>query len=284
MDKQKTPVWFITGCSTGFGRELAKHVLDLGYRAVVTARDAGRVGDLAAQYGDRALALPLDVTDPAQVKEAVAKAEATFGGVDVLVNNAGYGYLGAVEESEEHEVRAMFETNFFGLDRMIHAVLPGMRKRRSGHIVNLSSIAGFAGLHGGAYYCATKFAVEALSESLALEVEPLGIKVLIVEPGPFRTDFAGRSLRQSPVRIDDYDATAGATRRRIEGIDGVQEGDPVRAARAMVAAVEAENPPLRLLLGKAAYDRAQQKLDRVHSDFETWKETTFGADFPDTER
>lgn len=284
MDTQTRPVWFITGCSTGFGRELAKQVLGLGWRTIVTARDPAKIQDLTAGHEGHALALRLDVTDPARVREAVAKAEETFGGIDVLVNNAGYGYLGAIEESEEHEIRAMFETNFFGLDRMIHAVLPSMRRRRRGHIVNISSIAGFASLHGGGYYSATKFAVEALSEALALELAPLGIKVVIVEPGPFRTDFAGRSLKASPIVIDDYDSTAGATRRRIESIDGVQAGDPARAARAIIEVVQTENPPLRLLLGSQAYERAQVKLESLRNDFDTWKPITFGTDFPENER
>src|ERR1039457_2641012 len=199
MPLQDSDVWFITGCSTGFGRELAKLVLDRGYRAVITARDPAKIQDLAAGREDRALALKLDVTDKFEALDAVQKAEAAFGSIDVLVNNAGYGYVGALEESNEGDVRAMVETNFFGLARMLHVVLPGMRRRRHGSIVNISSIGGLVGFPGVGYYNATKFAVEGLSESLSKEVEPLGIKVLIVEPGPFRTDWAGRSLKQTQI-------------------------------------------------------------------------------------
>ena len=177
MKAKDTPVWLITGCSTGFGRCLAEAVLSRGWRAVVTARDPGKLQDLCAGKLEQVLTLPLDVTDRAQVEDVVKKAEQHFGRIDVLVNNAGYGYLGAVEESEETEVRAMFETNFFGLARMLHVVLPGMRKRRSGHIVNISSIGGLVGFPGVGYYNATKFAVEGLSEALAKEVAPLNIKV-----------------------------------------------------------------------------------------------------------
>ena len=192
MSQQDLPVWFITGCSTGFGRELAKLVLERGWRVLATARNPQQIQDLVAGTDGRGLALKLDVTDSAQVIEAVKKAEATFSKIDVLVNNAGFGYMAAVEEGEDEEVRAMFETNFFGLVEMTKAVLPGMRRRRSGHILNISSIGGFVGFPSSGYYNATKFAVEGLSEALAKEVEPLGIKVIIVEPGPFRTDWAGR--------------------------------------------------------------------------------------------
>jgi NADP-dependent 3-hydroxy acid dehydrogenase YdfG len=283
MTTQKKPVWFITGCSTGFGQALAKLLLEKGYPVAVTARDPKKVQDIAAGYGEQALALKLDVNDPKQVADAVKKTESKFGSIDVLVNNAGYGYLGAVEECDESEVRAMFETNFFGLSRMIHAVLPGMRARHKGHIVNFSSIGGFVGLPSAGYYNATKFAVEGLSEALAKEVEPLGIKVLIVEPGPFRTDWAGRSLKQAKREIADYSETAGTRRRQISGYSGTQPGDPVRAAAAVIKTVESGNPPLRLLLGRMALDTANAKIDLLRHDFEAWKATTIGADFPKTE-
>jgi len=281
MTKQDAPVWFITGCSTGFGRALATHALDRGLRAVVTARDPQKIQDIAAGHPDQALVLQLDVTDAAQVVEAVNKAEAAFGGIDVLVNNAGYGYLGAVEECEESEVRAMFEANFFGLSRMIHAVLPGMRRRRRGHIVNISSVGGLVGLPSAGYYNATKFAVEGLSEALAKEVEPLGINVLIVEPGPFRTDWAGRSLKQVRQEIADYAQTAGARRRQIAGYSGTQPGDPARAAEAIIKAVESSTPPLRLLLGRLGLEVARAKIDTLRRDFDAWETTTLGADFPE---
>ena len=274
-------VWFITGCSTGFGRELAKMVLGRGYRVVVTARDPAKVEDIASPYGDRALVLALDVTDPVEVNAAVKSAEQRFGSIDVLVNNAGVGYFGAVEESDEEEVRRMFEINFFGLSSMTRAALPGMRKRRSGHIVNISSIGGLRSFPSLAYYHATKYAVEGFSESLALEVAPLGIKVTIVEPSGFRTDWAGRSAAEAKNRIADYAPTAGKNLDNIRGYSGKQPGDPVRAAAAIIAAVESPNPPLRLLLGKAALNGARGKLDLLKKDFDAWEQTTVGADFPE---
>ena len=275
-------VWFITGCSTGFGRELAKTVLDRGYRGVVTARDPAKVEDIAARRGDRALVLELDVTDQVEVDAAVNSAVKRFGRIDVLVNNAGIGYFGAVEESDEAEVRRMFEINFFGLANMTRAVLPIMRKQRRGHIVNISSIGGLKGFPTLAYYNATKHAVEGFSEALALEVAPLGIKVTIVEPSGFRTDWAGRSAAESKNRIADYAATAGKNRDDIRGYSGKQAGDPVRAAAAIIAAVESPNPPLRLLLGKVALKGARAKLDTLKKDFDAWEKTTVEADFTDT--
>lgn len=219
------PVWFITGCSTGFGRELAKHVLELGYRVAVTARKPNEVKDLAAM--GEALVLKLDVTHQGQINAAIKAAEKKFGRIDVLVNNAGIGYFAAVEESEDKEVRRMFEINFFGLSQMIHAALPGMRKRRSGFIVNFSSIGGLRSFPAVGYYNATKFAVEGLSEALWQEVEPLGIKVMLVEPSGFRTDWAGRSADESKKQIADYAPTAGAWRKQVRKISGEQAGDPV---------------------------------------------------------
>lgn len=283
MSLQNSDVWFITGCSTGFGRELAKLVLDRGYRAVITARDPGKIQDLTAGHKGRALALKLDVTDKAEVAATVRQAEAVFGSVDVLVNNAGFGYVGALEESEEAEIRAMVETNFFGLARMIHEVLPGMRRRRRGSIVNISSIGGLVGFPGVGYYCATKFAVEGLSESLSKEVAPLGIKVLVVEPGPFRTDWAGRSLKRSSRQIPEYAETAGAFRERIEGGSGKQVGDPIRAGEAIIKALESENMPLRLVLGAIALERAQIKIEQMRNEIDAWEETTLSADYPDSQ-
>ena len=283
MPQQNEHVWFITGCSTGFGQHLARLVLQRGYRAVVTARDPQKIQDLAAGHDGRALILKLDVTDAAQVVDAVKTAEASFRRIDVLVNNAGYGYLAAIEESDEDEARAMFETNFFGLARMIHAVLPGMRRQRRGHIVNISSVGGLVGFASVGYYNATKFAVEGLSEALAKEVEPLGIKVLIVEPGPFRTDWAGRSIKQMRQEIEDYAETAGANRRRIRSYSGKQAGDPARAAEAIIKAVESPTPPLRLVLGRVGLEAARAKLDSLRRDLDTWEETSLGADFPGSE-
>jgi NAD(P)-dependent dehydrogenase (short-subunit alcohol dehydrogenase family) len=281
MALQKSDVWFITGCSTGFGRELAKFVLARGYRAVVTARDTSKIQDLKTGHEGRVLALELDVTDKAEVEDAVRRAESAFGSIDVLVNNAGYGYVGAVEESDEADVRAMVETNFFGLARMIHVVLPGMRERRHGNIVNISSIGGLVGFPGVGYYNATKFAVEGLSESLAKEVAPLGIKVLIVEPGPFRTDWAGRSLQKAHKQMPEYTETAGAFRERITGRAGKQVGDPVRAAAAIVKALESDHAPLHLTLGQIALETARTKLQQMNAELDAWEDTSLSADFPE---
>ena len=281
MAQNDTPVWLITGCSTGFGRELATLVLERGWRAVVTARDVTKVGDLVRGHEDRALALALDVDQPAQIDDVVRQAQARFGAVDVLVNNAGYGYLAAIEEGEDAEIRAMFETNVFGLIAATQAVLPGMRARRRGHVINVSSIGGLVSFAATGFYHATKFAVEGLSESLAIEVAPFGIKVTIIEPGPFRTDWAGRSIRQSAVRIDDYEQTAGERRRQTEARSGNQPGDPVRAAKAIITAYEAEHPPLHLVLGKPALGLARNKLETLKIELDTWEKTTLGADYPE---
>jgi NAD(P)-dependent dehydrogenase (short-subunit alcohol dehydrogenase family) len=272
------PVWFITGCSTGFGRELAKHVLELGYRTVVTARNPDELNGLAAK--GEALVLKLDVTDQGQIDAAIKAAEDKFDRIDVLVNNAGIGYFAAVEESEEDQVRRMFEINVFGLSRMIHAALPGMRKRRKGFIVNFSSISGLRSFPSVGYYNATKFAVEGLSEALWQEVEPLGIKVMLVEPSGFRTVWAGRSANDSKRQIDDYAATAGSWRSQVRANSGKQPGDPVRAAHAIVKAIESPNPPHRLLLGNDAYEAATAKLEELRKQFSAWEAVSRGADFP----
>ncbi|MFE3773061.1 oxidoreductase [Streptomyces sp. NPDC057579] len=280
MTDRQSPVWFITGCSTGLGRALATAVLAHGHRAVVTARDPEQVADIVADHAGRALALALDVTDPQQVRAAVGRAEATFGRIDVLVNNAGYGYLAAIEEGEDDEVRALFDTNVFGLIDVTRAVLPGMRARRAGRIVNVSSLGGLAAFGATGYYHATKFAVEGLSESLAAEVAPLGIKVTLVEPAAFRTNWSGPSMRQSALALDDYAATAGARRASTLATYGRQPGDPTRAAAAVIRAVEAEEPPLRLLLGKVALDVVEARIDALKTTMDTWREVTLGADYP----
>jgi NADP-dependent 3-hydroxy acid dehydrogenase YdfG len=280
MTNADRQVWFITGCSTGFGRELVTLLLRQNYRVVATARDVAKIADLIEGHDDDALALPLDVTVADSIHHAMAQALEKFGRIDVLVNNAGYGYFGAIEEGEDAPVRTMFDTNVFGLIEMTKAVLPGMRKQRSGFIVNLSSIGGLVAFPGTGYYTATKHAVEAISEALSQEVAPLGIKVLIVEPGPFRTDFAGRSINMSKTVIDDYDQTAGERRRATHARNGRQQGDPVRAAQAIIDVVGSPQPPLRLLLGAPALDSARRKLDVLRADFDAWEETTLGADFP----
>ena len=279
-DKENSRVWFITGSSTGFGRILAELLLKRGERVAVTARNPDQIQDLVAGYKDTGLALALDVTKPEQIAAAVAGAEKFFGRIDVLVNNAGYGYLASVEEGEEEEVRSMFETNFFGLAALTKAVLPGMRARRTGHIVNISSIGGLVANPGVGYYAATKFALEALSEALAKEVEPLGIRVTAIEPGPFRTDWAGRSLRLGKVSIPDYSESAGARQRQIAERSGKQPGDPVRAAEAIVTIVNSEQPPRNLLFGKIAIDMAREKLAYFSQTIDQWEALTLGTDFP----
>ena len=272
-------VWLITGCSTGFGRELAKYVLQTGNKAAVTARNTDDIKDIVSVYKN-AIALKLDVTKPSQIESAVRDTIDAFGRIDVLVNNAGIGYFGAIEESEDDAVRRMFEINFFGLAKMTQEVLPQMRKQKSGHIVNISSIGGLRAFPAVGFYNATKFAVDGLSEALAKEVAPLGIKVTIVAPSGFRTDWAGRSAEDSPVKINDYKDTARQNQSNIRSYSGNQPGDPERAAIAIVKAVDADNPPLRLLLGAAALKGARAKLEELKTDFDAWEETTTGADFP----
>ena len=281
MTQTDAPVWFITGCSTGFGHELVRIGLDRGFRVVATARNPDKLRDLVGGHEDKALTVKLDVTNKGDIAAAVKQAEDRFGRIDVLVNNAGYGYIAAIEEGEDDQVRAQFDTNVFGVFDLIKAVLPGMRKQRSGHIVNVSSIGGLVGFGATGYYHATKFAVEGLSETLNVEVAPLGIKVTIVEPGPFRTDWAGRSIVESKIEIADYAETAGKRREQTRERSGKQPGDPVRAAEAIIAAVQSKDPPLRLLLGKPALDLAYKQIDSMRENFDAWKETTLGADYPE---
>jgi NAD(P)-dependent dehydrogenase (short-subunit alcohol dehydrogenase family) len=279
-DAASKPVWFITGCSTGFGRELSTILLKHGYRAVVTARDKAKVADIVAGHDKNGLPLALDVDKQDQIDAAVKATEAHFGRIDVLVNNAGYGYLAAVEEGDDADVRAMFDTNFFGLAAMTRAVLPTMRAQKSGAIVNISSIGGFIGFPGSGYYAATKFAVEGLSESLSKEVAPLGIKVIIVEPGPFRTDWAGRSLKTPRKPVDAYAETAIARRRQIQSINGTQVGDPVRASEAIIAMVEKKDSPLRLPLGAVAYEAMGTEIAALRKEHDSLEAVARGADYP----
>ena len=266
--------WLITGCSTGLGRALAEAVIAAGHNAVVTARDVGRVADLADDKADRVLALPLDVTDGAQITDTVSQAEESFGGIDVLVNNAGYGYRAAVEEGDESDIRTLFETQFFGAVAMIKAVLPGMRARRSGAIVNISTIGVQIMPVGSGYYAASKAALEGMSGSLRAELQPLGISVTVVEPGAFRTDFAGRSLTQSSTVIDDYAETAGKRRKEHDTMHGTQPGDPAKAAQAIITAVESDEPPAFLLLGNDALNTYRQLAAARLDSIEAWEYLT----------
>jgi NAD(P)-dependent dehydrogenase (short-subunit alcohol dehydrogenase family) len=277
-------VWFITGCSTGFGRELARLALEQGHSAVVTARNPASVEDLAAIAPDRALAARLDVTNAADIEAAVAAATERFGRIDALVNNAGYGYQSSIEEGEEGAIRAQFDSNVFGLFAVTRAVLPVMRAQRSGLIVNITSLAGFLGLPSSGYYAASKHAVEGWSDALAAEVAPLGIGVTCVEPGPFRTDWAGRSLHQTPNRIADYAETAGARMAGTRDISGTQPGDPVRAAQAIIDLAGEDKVPRHLVMGKFAYDMVTRTLRGRLDEVERLRDTSLATDYPEDER
>ena len=274
------PVWFISGCSSGLGQELARAVLARGWRAAVTARDGSRVADLTRGHAQHALALKLDVTRPGQIADAVQAAEGRFGRIDVLVNNAGYGYQSSVEEGDEAEIRAQFDANVFGLFALTRAVLPGMRARRRGHVINITSVAGLVGYPGSGYYAASKHAVEGFSDSLAAEGLPLGIRVTCIEPGPFRTDWAGRSLRQTPNRIADYADGAGARMASTAASSGAQPGDPVRAAEAMIRITEADDVPRHLVLGAFGVEAVRGRLQRTLADLQQWQDASLAADFP----
>jgi NAD(P)-dependent dehydrogenase (short-subunit alcohol dehydrogenase family) len=279
--ERKERVWFITGTSTGFGRLLAEEALKAGNKVVATARNVATISDLEKKYPEKALALTLDVTKPEQIAPAVDAALKKFGRIDVLVNNAGYGLFGAVEEVSEEEMTRQIDTNVYGLLRVTRAVLPQMRKQRSGHIINLSSIAGLIGLPGLGLYNLTKHAVEGVSEALAAEVAPLGIRVLIIEPGPFRTDFHGRSGVFAKKEIPDYAETVGVFRETTRGFDGKQKGDPMRAVHTMMELVDDPNPPLRLLMGALALGRYRTKTKQWGEDVDRWEAVTLATDFPD---
>ena len=280
----ETPVWFITGCTTGFGRELAKLVLDRGWKAVVTGRGKDRVADLVGNHDNSALALDLDVTDPAQIDAAVKAAMDRFGRIDVLVNNAGYGYQSSIEEGDDKAIREQFDANVFGLFAMTRAVLPIMRAQKSGHVISVSSVAGLIGFPGSGYYAASKHAVEGFSDALLAEVGPLGIKVTVVEPGPFRTDWAGRSLQQGRSKIADYRDTADARMTTTSGYSGKQPGDPVRAAQAMIDVTLNPNPPRHLVLGQFGFTNVTQRLKARLAEIGSLEQVSLAADFPEGER
>lgn len=265
-----SPVWLITGCSSGLGRALAARVLARGHRVVATARQAAALAELAEAYPERCRCLTLDVTSPAQVTTAVAQAAEAFGRLDVVVNNAGYGLIGALEEHSEEQIERNFETNFLGAVRVMRAALPILRAQGRGHFVNISAAAAIANYAGFSVYGATKAALEAVSESLAAEVKPLGLRVTIVQPGPFRTDFIARSLEPAAGAIPAYEATSGKFRRFLATMDGKQPGDPARAADAIIAAVAAEQPPLRLVLGKYAIEKTRRKFAAASRELDTW--------------
>lgn len=280
MTAHSSPVWLISGCSTGFGRELAQQTIARGFKVVVTARDTSSIADLVEGH-DNALAVALDVTRQASIDQAVSAALDAFGTIDVLVNNAGYGYQSSVEEGVESEIRAQFDANVFGLFALTRAVLPAMRKARSGHVINITSVAGLIGFASSGYYSASKHAVEGWSDSLALEAGPLGIHVTCVEPGPFRTDWAGRSLHQTPSKLPEYAETAAARMKATSEYSGTQKGDPARAAAAMIAITEHDNPPRHLVMGAWGHDAVISKLKERLAEIEAWKKTSVETDFPE---
>lgn len=264
-------VYLITGTSSGFGRSLAEAVLERGDKVVLTARKPEDIEELAAQHKNNAIAVRLDVTNALERRQAVETAIEKFGRVDVLVNNAGQGSLGALEEFSSEQIRKQFEVNFFGVIEMTREMLPVMRQQKSGHILNLTSIGGLASIGSFALYCATKFAVEGFSEGLRDEIKPLGINITIVEPGAFRTSFAGDSNMQPKKTIDDYQPVVEPIRQYLYGSNGKQPGDPHKAALAMIQAVESPEPPLRLILGADAFGLWEKKRAAMDEEFAKWR-------------
>jgi NADP-dependent 3-hydroxy acid dehydrogenase YdfG len=268
--------WFITGAARGLGYEMAHHALLAGENVAATARDIHQIERAFAnrpELSKRLLPVALDITDQRQVTAAVEAVIAKFGSIDILINNAGRGLLGAVEEASVTEIKTVFETNVFGLLNVTRAILPHMRARRSGHIVNITSMGGFAQVAGWGIYGATKFAVEGLSEAMQAELAPLNIKVTIVEPGSFRTNFLdGSSLQATRTQIPDYDATVGQVRRAAAKNNGLQINDPAKGAAAIYAAVTASDPPTRLQIGPDAIKMVEAKLTRVRDELEMWRE------------
>ncbi len=263
-------VWLITGATSGFGHAITVAAATAGDVVVAAGRHPEQLDDVVSAHPGRIEAVRLDVTDIAAVERTIADVEASYGRIDVLVNNAGRGQVGAVEETTEQELRELFELHFFGPAALTRAVLPGMRNRRSGTIVQMSSYGGQVTAPGFSAYCATKFALEGYSEALAAEVGPLGIRVLIVEPGAFRTGFSGAGLVESHP-IDDYADTVGPTRAMIKGVDGSQPGDPAKAAAAILNAIDSERAPLRLALGDDAVDAIDEHLHRVQAELRSWE-------------
>ncbi len=270
MNATDRPTWFITGASSGFGMAFARHAIAQGYNLVATARTPVKLEQLVASAPRQVLAQALDVTVPGDAERAVAAARARFGRIDVLINNAGYGIVGALEETPEAELRAQMETNFFGAVAVAKAVLPTMREQASGAIVNISSLGGQLSFGGFSAYSASKFALEGVSEALAQEVAPFGIKVMIVEPGAFRTGFAAEALRHMPV-MEAYRNVVGTTLDFAHGMHGTQDGDPVKAAAAVDAALRAANTPLRLQLGGDAVSSVRAHAEQLLKDLAEWE-------------
>jgi NAD(P)-dependent dehydrogenase (short-subunit alcohol dehydrogenase family) len=273
-------VWLITGCSTGFGREIALCALQQGARVAVTARRAESVADICALYPERALAIALDITDPGQREAAFQATLKHFGQLDVLVNNAGYGYVAAIEEGDESDFRAMFETNFFATLAMTRLVLPYFRERRCGRIINNSSQAGLMANPGTGFYSASKHALEGVMEALGKEVASLGIQVVTIQPGAFRTDWSGRSMQRSGQRIDDYAESVGARLDMIAAIDGKQPGDPVRAAQVFVDLATMDDPPAQLVLGTGLLQSYRERLTQIQARLQDWEAVSVSAEYP----
>jgi NAD(P)-dependent dehydrogenase (short-subunit alcohol dehydrogenase family) len=261
-------IWFITGISSGLGKALAQSVLEKGDFVIGTFRQQAQVDAFHQVHEGKGLALKMDITKTADIKKAFKTIEKQFGRLDVLVNNAGFGFAGAIEETSEAETRQVFEANFFGTLKVTQMALPIMRAQGSGRIVQISSHGGIKAFAGFGIYNASKFALEGFSEALAQELAPLGIHVTIVQPGPFRTGFASSAFQEAAIKMDDYNATAGAFRERMKAVNGKQEGDPEKAAEAIINMVNSENPPLRLPLGKVPMTTIQMKLDSVKKDLE----------------
>ena len=271
--------WLITGCSSGFGKRLAAAVAARGDNLIATARKVDELQQLSAAHPETVKTAALDVTEKGSAAAAVQLAESAFGGLDVLVNNAGFGFIGAVEEATPEEYRPIFDTNVFGLIETTRAALPALRKRQGGRVVNFSSGAGIAGAAGYGYYNATKFAVEGLSEALARELKPVGVSVIIVEPGPFRTEFLGRSIKTARQEIEAYAETSGKLRHYRDSNNGQQAGDPDKAAAVVLKAVDAQDPPLHLPLGPIAYDIADKKLRSFRESIDAWRDVAIATDF-----
>jgi NAD(P)-dependent dehydrogenase (short-subunit alcohol dehydrogenase family) len=273
-------VWFVTGAASGFGRAVCSAVLTRGERVVATDIEAGAVHEVARSHWDRAIALPLDVADAAATRDAARLAVRRFGRIDVVFNNAGYGHVGAVEELGDAELRRQIDVNLFGNINVTRSVLPYLRRQRSGHLLQMSSLNGVEGLVGGAYYAASKFAIEGLSESLADEVAPFGIRITIIEPGPFRTRFLSDESARWARPMSEYDETVGRTRAMLRALNGRQPGDPARAASAIMRVVDMEDPPLRLPLGHMAVEHIRATLQAELDELERWTDVAAAADFP----
>ncbi len=279
MNESSSRVWLITGCSSGLGQALAHHALRQGDRVVATARDVSSLADLCTEPPESTLALELDITVPEQIEVAVEQARQRFGRIDVLVNNAGSGLLAALEEATADELAAMLAVNFTGPIRLIQRVLPAMRPQRSGLIINISAAAAIANYPGFAFYGAAKSALECASEALVAELAPFGVRVMIVQPGPFRTAFIGRSLAHATAPMPEYDATRGRFGKMLATMDGRQSGDPAKAAAAIYSAATSEKPPIRLTLGKYAHDKQRRQWASANAELATWEPVALPTDF-----